>query len=414
MSVRKGRIYMYSQDFKTQIKEIRKEALKIGFAVSTMDDYLSIWNKFITWKKEQNFIYNSKEYEKFLLDYYNFDSSKYTSKANSHFQRLMRSKKMLDDFDDYKQFMIKRMLPSCLYSIFPSNWNIIVNKYLEYCKEVKQNSERSIKIKRDYLERLLSYFYQKGLIQITNLNKEMIITFLNEVIEKGQISKRRNFYVLRDFLNYLFVEGILVVDLSIYIPKIRNSKRIKVPVYLKQDKIKELLSSISRETKVEIRDYAIILIAATLGLRISDILNIKLKDIDWQYSRIKVIQTKNGNLNLLPLTKEVGWAIIEYIKTSRPKCDNEYLFIRMRYPFDKMTRFEQFNKYFNKVNIEMSNSNKKGIHNLRHSLATNMLEEGTPLNIIASTLGDTLETTSNTYLKVTNTLLKQCALEVDE
>ena len=405
---------MYTQDFKSLIKEIRKEALKIGFAVSTMDSYLAIWNKFIFWKNEQNFIYNSKEYERFLLDCYNFDSSTYNSQVSSRRQQLMRSKKMLDNFDNYKQFMIKRMLPNCLYSNFPSNWNITIEKYLEYCKKIKLNSNISIKTKRNYLERLLSYFYQNGLIDITNFNKEIIVTFLNKVIEKGQVSKRRNFYILRDFLNYLFIEGILAIDLSIYVPKIKTSKRIKVPVYLKQDKIKELLNNISKETKLEIRDYAIILIAATLGLRISDILNIKLKDIDWQGNSIKVLQNKNNNLNHLPLTKEIGWAIIDYIKNSRPKCTNEYLFVKMKYPFDKMTQFRQFNKYFNKINLEIADDNKKGIHNLRHSLATNMLEDGIPLNIIASTLGDTLETTSNTYLKVSNELLKQCALEIDE
>ena len=113
----------------------------------------------------------------------------------------------------------------------------------------------------------------------------------------------------------------------------------------------------------------------------------------------------------MPLTNEIGWAIIDYIKNSRPKCENEYLFVKMKYPFDKMTQFSQFNKYFDKVNVKIEENNKKGIHNLRHSLATNMLEEGIPLNIIASTLGDTLQTTSNTYLKVSNVLLKQCALE---
>ena len=116
----------------------------------------------------------------------------------------------------------------------------------------------------------------------------------------------------------------------------------------------------------------------------------------------------------MPLTNEIGWTIIDYIKNSRPKCENEYLFVKMKYPFDKMTQFTQFNKYFDKVNVKTEENNKKEIHNLRHSLATNMLEEGIPLNIIASTLGDTLQTTSNTYLKVSNVLLNQCALEVDE
>ena len=314
----------------------------------------------------------------------------YSAKSKSRFQQLMRSKRILDDFEKYKKFMEKRMLPNSLYSNYPSNWNLILDKFLNYCKEIKQNSSSSLKIKKDYLKRLLSYFYHHDLEELKNLTKDNITTFINDVVTKGEISKRRNFYVLREFLNYLFIEEILFVDLSIYVPKIKRSKRIKIPVYLKADKIEELLNSISKETKIEIRDYAIILLAARLGLRISDILNIKLKDIDWQRNKINTIQNKTNNLNILPLTNEIGWAIIDYIKNSRPKCENEYLFVKMKYPFDKMTQFTQFNKYFDKVNVKIEENNKKGIHNLRHSLATNMLEEGIPLNIIASTLGDTL------------------------
>lgn len=400
--------------FKNQIDNIRKEALELGFSIKTMDGYKFIWNTYMKWKNESNFYYNGEEYATFLLEHYKFDVLSYSSESKSRFQQLMRSKRILDDFEKYKKFMEKRMLPNSLYSNYPDNWNLILDKFLDYCKEIKQNSGSSLKIKKDYLERLLSYFYHHDLEEIKNLTKDNITTFINDVVTKGEISKRKNFYVLREFLNYLFIEEILFVDLSIYVPKIKRSKRIKIPVYLKADKIEELLNSISKETKIEIRDYAIILLAARLGLRISDILNIKLKDIDWKHNKINTIQNKTNNLNILPLTNEIGWAIIDYIKNSRPKCENEYLFVKMKYPFDKMTQFTQFNKYFDKVNVKIEENNKKGIHNLRHSLATNMLEEGIPLNIIASTLGDTLQTTSNTYLKVSNVLLKQCALEVDE
>ena len=69
---------MNTQDFKTYIKNIRKEALEIGYSIKTMDGYLKIWKKFIVWKNENYFIYNEQDYCNFLLDYYNFDVNKYT------------------------------------------------------------------------------------------------------------------------------------------------------------------------------------------------------------------------------------------------------------------------------------------------------------------------------------------------
>src|SRR5699024_5091429 len=136
---------------------------------------------------------------------------------------------------------------------------------------------------------------------------EHITNFVNEVINKGNVSKRRNFYILRDFLNYLFIENILKEDLSIYVPKVKRKYKRKMPTYLSVEDVEKLLDSIPKERKVDIRNYTIILIAARLGLRVSDILNIKLKDIDWVNYKLNVIQPKTNNLNILPLSKEVGW-----------------------------------------------------------------------------------------------------------
>lgn len=404
---------MNTLDFKTQIKNIRKEALGIGFSISTMDEYLRIWNKFIYWKSTNSFVYNEKDYIDFLLDYYKFDVNSYTNKSRSLYQQLMRSKRILDDFDTYKIFMQKRSLPSSLYSDYPSNWNVVLDNYLDYLKNVRQNSNNSIIIKKRYLINLLSYFYKNGLNELDNFSKTFVVDFINKTIDKGNISKRRNFYVLRDFLNYLFIEDIILEDLSCYIPKIKKSRKRKLPTYLKTENIEQLLESIPKERKIDIRNYTIILIAARLGLRISDILNIKLKDIDWKNYKLNVIQPKTNNLNILPLSKEVGWAIINYIKNSRSKCNNEYLFVKMKYPFEKMEQFNNFNKYFEKCNLE--ENIKKGIHNLRHSFATNMLDNDIPIHIISSVLGHSdINTTSSTYIKIDTKNLKKVCLEVDE
>ena len=309
--------------------------------------------------------------------------------------------------------MIKTTLPKSLFCDYPKEWNPVLENYINYLTNVRNNSESSIKIKKDYLLRLLSYFYQKGINNLNDITKKDIIIFINETVDKGNVSKRRNFYVLKDFLNYLFIEDILKEDLSILIPKIKRSKRIRIPTYLKKEQVEQLLKSIPKERKIEKRDYVIILIAARLGLRLKDILNIELKNINWQDKKITVIQTKNQNINTLPLTKEIGWTIIDYIKNARPKCNNPYLFVKHIYPYEKLSNISvNFNKYFEKVSNELSENNKKGIHNLRHSLASNMLDNGIPLPIIASTLGDSIDTTSKTYLKISKNKLKECCMEV--
>ena len=403
---------MNTQNFKTQINNIREEAIKLGFAISTIDGYRKVWNQFIKWKNEEDFIYNENDYSIFLLEHYNFDVNKYNSKSKSRHQLLMRSKRILDNFDEYKKIFIKNQ--KIKHNDLPNEWNQILDNYLNFSKNVKQNSKGTINVKEKFLKKELYYFVKNNLENLSDFSNDHIRMYVNDAINDGKSTTIKKMYIFREFLVYLFMENIIRDDLSIYIPKIKQKNRIKIPTYIKQDKIEQLLDSITKNTKTEIRDYAIILIAARYGLRISDILNIKLKDINWKDHKITIIQPKTGNLNSFPLSKEVGWAIIDYIKNSRPKCENEYLFVKSKYPFDKMEQFYRFNSYFDKIYTTTNNFNKKGIHNLRHSLAKNMLDNGIPISTIASTLGHKdLNTTSKTYLKIDIQNLKKCGLEVE-
>lgn len=403
---------MNTQNFKTQINNIREEAIKLGFAISTIDGYRKVWNQFIKWKNEEDFIYNENDYSIFLLEHYNFDVNKYNSKSKSRHQLLMRSKRILDNFDEYKKIFIKNQ--KIKHNDLPNEWNQILDNYLNFSKNVKQNSKGTINVKEKFLKKELYYFVKNNLENLSDFSNDHIRMYVNDAINDGKSTTIKKMYIFREFLVYLFMENIIRDDLSIYIPKIKQKNRIKIPTYIKQDKIEQLLDSITKNTKTEIRDYAIILIAARYGLRISDILNIKLKDINWKDHKITIIQPKTGNLNSFPLTKEVGWAIIDYIKNSRPKCENEYLFVKSKYSFDKMEQFYRFNSYFDKIYTTTNNFNKKGIHNLRHSLAKNMLDNGIPISTIASTLGHKdLNTTSKTYLKIDIQNLKKCGLEVE-
>ena len=157
---------MSTYEFKTHIKKIREEAIEIGFSISTMDDYQRIWNIFIKWKNEDNFIYSEEDYSKFLLDYYHFNVNTFSNKSKSYYQQLMRSKRILDDFDSYKVIMQKKCLPNALYSEYPGKWNIYLENYINYCKNDRCNSENSLKLKKYYLIRLLSYFHNSKVFSL--------------------------------------------------------------------------------------------------------------------------------------------------------------------------------------------------------------------------------------------------------
>lgn len=405
-------VCMKTYNFQEQIENIREEAIKIGYKPTTISKYMSIWRTFIKWKKENNFIYNQDEYSTFLLEHYKFDIITYTHNSKSRDQQLMRSKKILDDFNTYKNFIKKRVVPNNQKDSISEEFKDIIDIYKKYCCNERYNSINTINIKEKYITNILSYMQTIGLTKITDLNENVILNFITKGSECGNRSKSRYFYILRDFLIYLYDNNILNYNYSSLIPSCRSKGREKIPTYIKVDKIKEVLENIPKTRKIEKRDYAIILMAAELGIRISDILNLKLDDIDWKNKEINFIQQKTQERVNLPISNELGWTLIDYIKNARPISSCRNVFLKHSEPYRELIKFNSFNKYFFKEDNDALN-NKKGIHNLRHSLATRMLDNEIPLPIISETLGHSSVETTKIYLKVDEKRLKECSLEVD-
>lgn len=117
----------------------------------------------------------------------------------------------------------------------------------------------------------------------------------------------------------------------------------------------------------------------------------------------------------LPLTEEVGWAIIDYLQNGRPQSDCDHVFIKHCAPYDALSpsMYRTIQKYMQKAGIKCLNGKATGMHALRHSLASSMLAQKTPLPIISGTLGHTNPHSTETYLGIGLHQLRECALEVE-
>jgi integrase len=161
-----------------------------------------------------------------------------------------------------------------------------------------------------------------------------------------------------------------------------------------------------------------ILLAARLGLRIIDIKHLKLDNLNWSDNRIELIQSKTSGMLSLPLLPDVGWAIIDYLQNGRPKVDCPYVFLRQiapLEPFSDEDRLHQIvEKYMRLAKIPISPQKKRGMHSLRHMLASRLLEENTPLSVISDILGHVSSDSTAVYLKVDVERLRECALNPEE
>ncbi|MDD3253047.1 MAG: site-specific integrase [Lachnospiraceae bacterium] len=163
------------------------------------------------------------------------------------------------------------------------------------------------------------------------------------------------------------------------------------------------------------RDYAIILLGWVVGLRAIDIIRLKLTDIDWKKGEIRVLQRKTSVPVILPLTKDVGEALQDYILNGRPNCDYQEIFLRIRPPFrpfkDAVCIGDQYDVYCYRAGIKRVPFDGKGFHSLRRAVGKNMVTSGVSVNTVSQVLGHTAMNSAKKYISLDSKNLKECALD---
>lgn len=256
-------------------------------------------------------------------------------------------------------------------------------------------------------------------IDILKLSKQDIATFIDSKYkEKAPYTLSGDISCIRRFYRWLYLDGIINTQIDVLFPKIGNLKVVHPQKLWSKEEISGLLRVININTTKGKRDYAIILLAAQLGMRSSDIENLKFENINWEERKIVFTQQKTGVHNELYLTKEAGWAIIKYIEC-RPKLnlDDGYIFRKMKPPFHRIknTAGSMMSNYCRLAGIEYGKgSTSRSLHSLRHTLATVMLESGIPLHTISGVLGHASIESAESYLDYDIKHLSECCLDLNE
>jgi integrase len=127
--------------------------------------------------------------------------------------------------------------------------------------------------------------------------------------------------------------GEISTDFAAKTPMVQARKQTRIPSVWTEEELKKLINAIARENPKGKRDYAIILLACRLGLRCTDIKNLRRENFHWGDKVLVLRQSKTKEPLTLPLTSEVGWAVIDYLKHGRPKFDSPFVFLRHLAPF---------------------------------------------------------------------------------
>jgi integrase len=214
------------------------------------------------------------------------------------------------------------------------------------------------------------------------------------------------------FLKYLFESKVTDTDLSDCIPKIGHSQ--PMPSVYSGEEVSRLLSSIDRSTSIGKRDYAIILLAAKLGLRSSDIVSLKLSDVDHDRKTIDIIQAKTGKPLTLVLNADVEEALDEYVRYGRPQSESGHVFLGTQAPYSSLcagTGYAITQRRFERAGIPAA-GRRRGTHALRMSYATSLVAKGVPYAIVTEALGHDDPESAKYYVRVDVRRLRLCALDV--
>jgi integrase len=188
----------------------------------------------------------------------------------------------------------------------------------------------------------------------------------------------------------------------------------KLPRSLSWEMVNALLLSIDRTSAKGIRDYTMLFLVATYGIRACEVVSLTLDDIDWRTGVIQIPQSKTGNQLILPLTDAAGDVLIEYLKRSRPQLPYRELFLRIRAPSGPLKPTAVTEVFQQRVRESGLDIPYQGPHCLRHSYAVHLLRQGTPVKAISDLLGHRSTESTCVYLRLAIEDLRSVALPVPQ
>jgi site-specific recombinase XerD len=290
--------------------------------------------------------------------------------------------------------------------------------YQQFCKDRLHVRPTTLERRTTQLTIFLDFLHsRKGrtLEEIQSLDLSEFVSCRDHLLPK---SVSRIVSDVRSFLRFLTMRGISQRDLSGDLPRIRVPRDAAIQSVWEHELVIRLLSAVDRSSAKGKRDYAILLLACRLGLRAGDIRTLKLDQLHWDNSTIEVTQSKTGSQLILPLTTEVGDAMIDYLKSGRPVTAHREVFLKINPPFDPFPadcHLHHIISYWRRLaGVRFRTAQKRGMHSLRHTLATRLLEKGTPLTTIAEILGHASLESTRIYAKADVEALRGVALDPEE
>ena len=261
-----------------------------------------------------------------------------------------------------------------------------------------------------HLRQFAAYLRKRGLDDLQALSPVVISGFLTDRSRHlSGASVVSRCVVPRVFLRYLDREGLVGRDLSHAVDRPRVYRLANVPRSIQWDEVRRMLEVVDHRTVVGRRDYAMLLLLVTCGLRAREVAALTLDDIDWSRDRLRIPERKAGHSTAYPLCPLVGKAIIEYLQSGRPTTPSRRVFFRVlapREPIEHNAVSCRVTHYLKQAGIVVP---RPGSHTLRHTCVQRLVYAGWPLKSIGDYVGHRSPASTEIYSKVAIETLREVA-----
>jgi len=373
------------------------------YTQNRIDKYKSLWKHgILRYMKEKNLsLYSQSLGQEYITDCIPCDNLRHDDREK------IRSIQVLDDYLNLGYIRKCTRVP--VKHTLEGEIGLQMQRLITHLQSLRRSSV-TIKDYELYLNRFIVFLNQSGVYSIRGIRERHILGFLSTT-ENNKVNVAS---CLRVLFRFWFESHLTDGNFEDILRNYKWVKREKVPSFFTTDEVRDIEESIDKSSGAGKRNYAMLLLASRLGLRASDIANLKFSNIDWDKNEIRFTQYKTGNPVTLPLLNDVGNAIIDYLKYGRFKSESQNIFISSRAPYvpaNKSIVCSAIREviFQSKVDID---GRHHGPHSLRHSLASCLLKNETPIHVISEALGHRKTDTTLVYLRIDITSLLKCSLPV--
>ena len=383
----------------------------LGYRESTLYRYGNIWTCLLAFAKQEGQIQMSTELgEQFLKAYEKAGRGVCTKHRVAIGRRAIRSLTHFVGTGVWKPVSSRRVAPVLVGSL-----RCELEPFLDYLKTERRVCATTLVNSERYIESFLTFLQDKSLGHLADLTPSVVTEFLAKKAYMSPRSLEAVSLAIRGFLRFHFVQGTVDRDWSSMIPQFRRHSDQLPPAIWTTSMVDSLLSSVDRSSPQGKRDYAMLLLGCRLGMRAGEIRMLRLESLRWDDARIEYVQSKTGVKVVFPLTEEIGHALIDYLLHGRPSTNRREVFLRLRAPFRPLAySLSPIIKRYQQPHKMAFPGQHAGMQSLRHTLATQLLTNGIPLETIATILGHASSNTTRTYAKVDISQLRTAALDPED